>query len=326
MKSFPKATFVCACAIALASSGSGAQPGAAPWPEKAVTIVVPSAPGGASDIIARGFTAYLSKALPGAVTLVDNKAGAGGILGTEFVKKAAPDGYTFLISTNSTHAANVSLYRSLPYDPVRDFEPVGMFGTYGMVLLVRKESEFQTVPQLVEFAKSHPDKISFGYYSSSAQVPAELLKARAKVQYQGAAYKNQPQIITDLIGKHLDFAFLDTLSADAALQNDRLRAIAVTTPKRLPSLPDMPTVAEAYPGYEVLGWFGLTAPAKTPQVIIDRMNKLMQDALADPTFKKTLESRRLNISPMTPNQLRKFIVEDIARWSGWVTTANIERQ
>lgn len=296
------------------------------WPAKPVTIIVPSAAGGAADFVARTFAKYLSAEVPGAVTLVDDKPGAGGIVGTEAAKNAAPDGHTFLLSTNSTHAANVSLYRNLRYDPQSDFAPVGMFGTFGAVLIVPRDSAFQTVSDLVARAQAAPGALSYGYYSSSSQVPAELLRARAAVEYTGASYRNITQIMTDLAGQQLHFAFVDALSAAPALQSDRLRPIAVTTPARLESLPGVPTVAETYPGFEMQGWLGLTAPAGTPQAIVDRVSDLVMKASADPEVRQALAGRGLNVEPMPAAKLKNFIAEDIARWASWVATAGIQPQ
>ncbi|MCX7201526.1 MAG: tripartite tricarboxylate transporter substrate binding protein [Burkholderiales bacterium] len=299
---------------------------AATWPERAVTIFVPSAPGGAADFTARSFAAFASRVVTGSSFLADNRAGAGGILGTVAAKNAAPDGHAFLLSTNSTHAANLSLYAKPGYDPQKDFEPVGLFGRFGTVLMVRANSPHDTLPKLLEAAKRAPGKLSFGYYSSSSQVPAELLKARAQIDAVGVSYKNITQIITDLIGGQLDFAFLDMLSASPALQNNSLRAIGVSSPSREPTLPNVPPVSDVLPGYAVQGWIGLHAPAGTPRHAIDRMAQLTQQAVADEGFKKSLESRGMMVEGMTPERLKAFVAEDIKRWAEWVKVAGIQPQ
>jgi len=296
------------------------------WPERPITIFVPSAPGGAADFTARTFAAYAARALPGASVLADNRAGAGGILGTIAAKNAAADGYAFLLSTNSTHAANVSLYAKPGYDPQKDFEPVGLFGRFGTVLMVRANSPHDSLPRLLEFARRNPGKLTFGYYSSSSQVPAELLKARAQIDTVGVSYKNITQIITDLIGGQLDFAFLDMLSASPALQNNSLRAIGVSSPLREPTLPGVPAVADVLPGYAVQGWIGLHAPAGTPRAVIDRMAQITQQACADEGFKKALESRGMMVESMTPERMRAFVAEDVKRWAEWVRLAGITPQ
>ena len=181
---------------------------AAGWPEKPVTIIVPSSAGGAADLTARTFAQFLGEKARQTV-IVEDRPGAGGIVGTNASKNAAPDGYTFLLSTNSTHSANQFLYKNLPYDAQKDFAQVGILGTFGTVGVVSPDSPYRTVPELVDYAKKHPGDVFFGYYSSSSQVPSELFKQRAGVNITGAAYKNITQIITDLRGKQIGFAFVD---------------------------------------------------------------------------------------------------------------------
>ncbi len=306
------------------SAGVRAQTGA--WPERPITVFVPSAAGGAADFTGRAWGAFLSRALSGAVVTIDNKAGAGGILGTLAARAAPADGHAFLISTNSTHAANLSLYAKPGYDPQKDFDPVGMFGKFGTVLMVRSDSRIPTLPALVGFARANPGKLTFGFYSSSSQVPAELLKARAKIDAVGTSYKNITQIITDLAGGQIDFAFLDMLSAAPGLQNPRLKAIAVSAPTREPSLPEVPAVAEWFPGYEVQGWIGLHAPAGVPRAVIERVGAITREAVADPTFKQALESRGMVVGGMTPQALRQFVDADVERWAQWVKLAGIPPQ
>jgi tripartite-type tricarboxylate transporter receptor subunit TctC len=299
---------------------------AGPWPSKPVTIIVPSAAGGAADFIGRTFAQYLTNSVPGSRTVVDNRAGAGGILGTLAAKAAPADGYTFLVSTNSTHAANVSLYRNLRYDPVKDFVQVGMFGTYGSVLLARKDAPYQTLVQFIDHARANPGKLNYGYYSSSSHVPAELFRTRAQLRFTGVSYKAITQVLTDLIGGQLDFAFVDMLSAAPALQNDRLLALAVTTPASLPTLPRVPPVTSALPGYEVQGWFGLSAPAGTPAAVVAEVGQLVRRAVDDAAVRRGLEDRGLTPRAVTGPAFERFVAEDVARWAEWVRLAGIEPQ
>jgi len=302
-----------------------AQP-AQPWPNKPISIVVPSAAGGAADFVGRTFGHFLSGALPGSSVVVDDRPGAGGILGTQYVKAAQPDGYTFLVSTNSTHAANVSLYRNLKYDPVKDFAQVGLLGTYASVLVVRKDAPYKTLGEFIEFARAQPGKLNYGYYSSSSQVPAELFRTMAKLQFTGASYKAITQVLTDLMGGQLDFVFIDTLSASPALQNDRLRALAVTSGRPLNSLPHVPPVSTTFPGYEVLGWFGLSAPAGTPKSVVEKMASLVRGATEDAAFRRSVEERGLTPRAIIGSDFDRFVKEDIARWADWIKLAGIEVQ
>lgn len=292
------------------------------WPTKPIRIIVPSAPGGAADFAARTFGRYLEAQVRQPV-VIENRAGAGGVVGTEAAKNAPADGYSYLLSTNSTHAANVSLFAKLPYDPQKDFDAVGMFGTFATVAMVRQGSALRSIANVVQYARANPGKLTFGYYSSSSQVPPELLRARAGIEMTGASYKNITQIVTDLAGGVVEFAFMDMLSAAPALQSGRMTPIAVTAPGRLASLPNVPAVAETIAGYEVEGWLGLTAPAGTPRAVIERMNSLVAGALADPAIRAALEKQGMNPRTMRADELKAFMAADQKRWAEWVRLAKI---
>ncbi|WP_427305990.1 Bug family tripartite tricarboxylate transporter substrate binding protein [Cupriavidus sp. H39] len=319
-------------ALAATAMAAGIAPGtalaqASPWPNRPIRLLVPSAAGGAADFVARTFASFLQKRLPpNATVVVENRPGAGGIVGTEAAKNAPADGYTFLIASNSTHAANVSLYRRLPYDPVKDFAPVGMFGTFGTILIVPKNGPFMSVPELIRYAKAHPGKMTYGYYSSSSRVPPELLRVRAGLDYTGAPYRNITQIVTDMLGGQIQFAFLDSLSAAPALQNAQLAAIAVTSSQRMRQLAGVPTVAESMQGLEVQGWLGLAAPAGTPEDVVRRMSALVSEAIDDPNVRTALERQGMTPQAMTPAALRAHMVADRSRWAGWVKAAGIEAE
>jgi tripartite-type tricarboxylate transporter receptor subunit TctC len=295
---------------------------AAGWPKQTVTIVVPSSAGGAADLTARTFAQYLSERT-GQNVVVEDKPGAGGIVGTQAASKAAADGYTYLLSTNSTHSANQFLYATLPYDAQKDFVQVGMFGTFGSVGIVAPDAPYRTVPELVEYARAHPGKVFFGYYSSSSQVPAELFKARAKIDVDGAAYKNITQIITDLRGKQIGFAFVDYLTAMGQIQGQGLRAIAVSAPTPNPAWPEVPTMATYYPGYAVEGWLGLSAPSGTPLEIVQQMNAYIRDALADKATADKFRGLGLQPQSMDVAAFDAFVKEDTQRWKEWVDVAGI---
>ncbi len=310
-------------AIAAPILGASSAQAQGEWPTRAVRIIIPSAAGGAADFVGRTLGRFFEGPLRQPV-VVDNRPGAGGITGTEAAKLAPADGYTFLVSTNSTHAANEFLYRRLPYDPVRDYAHVGLLGTYATIAVVPADAPYKSIPALVAHAKANPGRVFFGYYSSSSQVPSALLKARAEIDVTGAAYRNITQIVPDLIGGQIQFAFLDALSAAPALQSGRVVPIAISAARRSPQLPDLPLVSEAIPGFVVEGWFGLTAPAGTPRPVLDRMQALLRDAVADPTVAAALTRQGLTPGFMPGAEMDRFLVDDRARWREWVRIAGIQ--
>ena len=298
---------------------------AAGWPEKPVTIIVPSAAGGAADLTARTFAQYLGEKT-GQTVVVEDRPGAGGIVGTNAAKNAQGDGYTFLLSTNSTHAANQFLYKSLPYDAQKDFRQVGMLGTFGTVGVVSPDSPYRSVPELVAYAKQHPGEVFFGYYSSSSQVPSELFKQRADINITGAAYKNITQIITDLRGKQIGFAFVDYLTAMGQIDGKGLVPIAVTGAQPHVAWPNVPTMASYYPDFVVAGWLGLSAPAGTPPDVVAKMNAHMQAAVKDETTAKKLRALGLTPESMDVARFDAFVHEDTARWKEWIRISGIQPQ
>ncbi|MCA3378773.1 MAG: tripartite tricarboxylate transporter substrate binding protein [Roseomonas sp.] len=295
----------------------------AEWPSRPIRIIIPSAAGGAADFIGRTLGRYLEPHLRQPV-VVDNRPGAGGITGTEAAKQAAPDGYSFLIATNSTHSANQFLYRRLPYDPVQDFSHIGMLGSFATIAVVAADAPFKSIPALIAHARANPGRVFFGYYSSSSQVPAALLKARANLDITGAAYRNITQIVPDLISGQIQFAFLDSLSAAPALQSGRVVPIGVSAARRMPQYPDVPLVSEALPDFVVEGWFGLTAPARTPRPVLDRMQTLLRQAVEDPAVAEALTRQGLSPGFRSAEEMDRFLVADRARWQEWVRIAGIE--
>lgn len=315
------AALLAAAGLCLPAAGSAA----ATWPSKAITIVVPSAAGGAADLSARTLAHFLTGKY-GVNVVVEDKPGAGGIIGTTAVKQAAADGYTFLLSTNSTQSANQFLYKKLPYDAARDFVDVGMLGKFGTVAVVAPSSPIGTLAQLVAQARSKPGKVFFGYYSSSSRVPPELLKHYADIRIEGAAYKNITQILTDLRGGLIQFAFVDYLTAMGQIQGGNLKPIAVTGAKPNPAWPGVATTASAYPGFVVEGWLGLSAPKGTPADIVTKMNQYMKQAIADPATREKYAKLGLQPESMDVAPFQAFVKQDVQRWKEWVKTAQIPPQ
>lgn len=318
-----KARIVMVLAAALAALPAGAQTG--DWPAKPIKIVVPSAAGGAADFLARAFSRHFTQKTSQAV-VVENRPGAGAIIGAQAVKASAPDGYTYLLSGMSTQSANAILYANLPYDPQKDFEEIGMFGTFPMIGMAKKDGPIRNIADLIAAAKANPGKLSFGHHAASALVPSELVKARAGVSATGVPYKNVTQIATDIASGNLDFAFLDALSAMPALKGGLVEPIAVTSPQRFHAFPNVPAVAEALPGLSMVGWLGLSAPAGTPRPILERMNALLREAQAEPTIKAGLEGQGLTVRPVTLDEQKAWVLEDRKNWVEWVRIAKIQRQ
>jgi tripartite-type tricarboxylate transporter receptor subunit TctC len=291
------------------------------WPTKPIRIIGPSAAGGAADFVARTFANYVQP-LIGQPVVVENKPGAGSIIGAQYVKDAKPDGYTFLLSGTSTNVANPFLFASLPYDPVKDFVEVGMFGTYPMVGLVKPGSPLKSVSDII--AQSKAGKVlSYGYYSATSQIPPELIKARTGISVLPVRYKNITQIIVDIAGGVIDYAFLDEMSAISSI-GSMVAAIAVTSPERDANLPGVGAVAEVLPGFDMQTWSGLTAPAGTPAAILSRMSDYIRQVVSDPGVRATMGKHGMTVQYKTPKDAAAFMVEDRKRWSDFVRIANIQ--
>jgi tripartite-type tricarboxylate transporter receptor subunit TctC len=256
--------------LAIASSGTAW----ALYPERTIRIVVPFAPGGGTDVVARMLAQELAKDL-GVSVIIENKPGAGTIIGTQAVAASAPDGYTLLMGTFS-HAVNSSLSANLPYDPHRDFAPVAMIARSFNIVVVNPKSSVRSIADLIAAAKANPDKLTYGTFGvgTSAHLAGELFKDLAKVSLTAVPYKGAAPAITDLIGGQIDVIFTTVASAASLVESGQLRAIAVTSAERSPAFAQLPTVSEAgVPTYTAESWYGLFAPAGTPAEIIDRLNR-----------------------------------------------------
>ena len=252
-----------------------AQPG---FPARPIRIIVPFAPGGSGDITARLLAQHLEKAT-GQAAVADNRPGANGIIGTMAVKTAAPDGYTTLLATTSTHNANPFLVKDLPYDPGRDFAVVSSFGSAGGYVLVPAASPWRKVEDLVEAARAAPGQVFFGHFNATSQVPGLLLNAMAGIQMQAVPYRTIGAAFSDLLGGRLHTIFVDPAAADAFLKAGQVRAIAHTRAGVWAARPGVPAVESVYPGFVFSGFLGLAVPAATPLPVQQRLNELCNDAL-----------------------------------------------
>lgn len=307
----------------LAAGGAAAEG----YPDKPITFVVPFAAGSATDQIARalgnGITAETKQPV-----VIDNKAGASGFIASQQVAKAAPDGYTVLITTNTTHAANEHLFKKLPYDPVKDFSPVTALGKGGQIMVVNPNSPAKTVAEFVALAKKEPGKLSFGSGSSSSRMAGELLQQLAGIKLLHVPYKSNPLAVTDLLGGQIDMMITDTATGLPQVKAGKLRALGVSGAKRSPLAPELPTIAEAgVKGYEMGYWFAAYAPAKTPPAVVNRLNELLVKAAKSEAARTAFyEPSGTEVFTGTPDELVKFQANESQKWGRIVKAAGIEAE
>ena len=294
------------------------------YPSKPISLVVPFGPGSGTDQFARVLAQALGDDLKVPI-VVENKGGAAGFIAAQYVAKAAPDGYTLLTTTNTTQSANEHLFKKLPYDPVKDFAPITLVSTGQMLLLVRPDSPYKTLADLIAAAKKAPGKLSFGAGSSSSQVASELLKQMAHVDALYVPYKSNPLAITDLIGGQIDFMFADAPTALPQVQGGKLRALAASGSKRVAAAPDVPTVAEAgVKGYDMSYWFAIYAPAGTPAAIVNKLNQAFAKATTSEGFKNFMAKTSGEVSLSTPEGLAQFQAADSKKWGQVIRAAGIK--
>lgn len=305
--------------LASLAAGTAALPGAAlaqAFPTRPITIVVPFSAGGTTDILARLVGQYLSTEL-GQPVVVENKAGAGGNIGGQYAAKAAADGYTLFMGTVGTHAINASLYKKMPFDPVKDFAPLTRVANVPNLLVVNPKQPFRTVPEMIAYAKANPGKINFGSpgNGSSPHLSGELFKSMTKVDLTHIPYKGSAPAVTDLLGNQIAIMFDNMPSVIPHVRSGKLHAIAITTSKRSPELPDVPTIAEAgVPGYEAMSWFGMFAPAATPKPVLNKLSGALAKVLANPEVKKKIADQGGEPVNETPAQFATFIKSESAKW------------
>jgi len=308
-------------AILLAASAAHAQP----YPSKPVRIIVPFGPGGSGDITARTFGHYLEREARQPV-VIDNRPGANGIIGTEAVKTAPPDGHTLLLTTNTTHAANVSLYKSLSYDPLKDFENIGLFGTFASVAVVPSESGIRSIAELVAQAKANPGKVFYGYYNSASQMSAELFRLKAGIALTGVSYKAIGNAVSDLLGRQLQVLFMEYVSGSSHIEGGKLIALGVTGPRRHKAWPDVPAINELYPGYELSAYLGLAAPARTPPEIVDALHGWLTRSIGDPEVRNRFDALGMETRVLSRADYRAFMEQERNRWAEHVRAAGIAPQ
>ena len=313
--------------IALTALGFSGMASAQGFPSKPVRIVVPFAAGGVADLTARIVGAELSQSLGQSVT-IENKPGAGGVVAAETVVRAEPDGHTLFLMSNGT-AVTASLFKSLPYDTLKDLAPVSTLGTFDLAVLVPADSPYKTLGELIAYAKSHPGKLNIGSINigSTQNLAAELFKSSADIDAQIVPFKATPELVGALRGKQVD-AGVEILGPTLTqIKSGAFRALAVTGKKRSSMLPEVPTAVEAgVKGFQASSWNALAVPGKTPRAVIDRLNKDIVAALAKPEVKKKLADLNIDADHSTPEEATQLLVSDIKRWGAVIERANIPKQ
>jgi len=320
----PVRRLLLAAALALPVAAVCAQPA---WPAKAITLIVPFAPGGIADITARTVAQSMSKSL-GQAIVIDNRPSAGSIVASQAVANAAPDGYTVLLMSNS-NAVSEGLFKKLPFDSTRDFAPVGTLGFFDLAAFVDNGSRFRSLAEVIAYAKANPGKLTIGTISvgSTQQLAAELFKTTAGIDAVIVPYKGSGAVLTALRAGEIDVGFEILGPFLSQVSGHTLRALAVTSGKRFPALADVPTVQEAgVRGYDVASWNALAVPAKTPRPVIDRLNKAANDALKSPEVRQQLEKLGVRAQGGTPEQMQALLASEIKRWGSVIAAAKIEKQ
>jgi tripartite-type tricarboxylate transporter receptor subunit TctC len=309
------------CALLAASSVH-----AHAWPSKPVRFISPFAPGGGADITSRVIAQKLAEAL-GQQVLVDNRGGAGGMIGVDLGAKAPPDGYTMVLGTIGPIAINPSLYAKMPYDPAKDLVPLSMAGNIFNVLIVHPALAAKTVPQLIALVRSRPGELNYGSSGAGAadHLSAELFQVMTKTKMVHIPYKGGPLAMVDLVSGNLQLMFSTVPTAIGLIRSGKVRAMAITNSKRFPMMPELPTVAEAgLKGFAVDNWCGVFTAAGTPAEITARLNAELVKALALPDVKKRLLENGLDAAGNSPEEFAAYIRAETAKWAGVVRDANVK--
>jgi tripartite-type tricarboxylate transporter receptor subunit TctC len=288
---------------------------------------VPFGAGGIADLSARAVAQGLAEDL-GTQVIVENKPGAGGVVAAGQVAKAEPDGHTLLLMSNGT-AVSAALFRSLPYDTLRDFAPISTLGSFGLAIAVPADSRFASLAELLRFARAQPGRLTVGTIAvgSTQHLAAELFRASAGIDVQIVPFNGTPALITALLGGHVDAAFEIVGPALTQSGGRPLRVLAVTSERRSALLPDTPTVRETVlPGYQVSSWNALAAPARTPAPVVARLNEAVQRALAMPAVARRLRELGVEVQPGTPEALGRLLAGEVRRWAAVIEAARIEKQ
>ena len=288
---------------------------AASFPQKPIRVIAPFPPGSAGDIVPRIIGQYLGDELKQNI-VIENRPGAGGNIAAETVKNGTPDGYTLMLVTVGTHAINKSLYSKLPYDPVKDFAPVVMVGSSPNILVVTPSLAANSVKELVALAKAKPGGLNFSSSGSgtSVHLSGEMLNVLAGVQTVHVPYRGAAEAVTDLMAGRVQFMFATASSGLPFVRSGKVRALAVTSPQRHATLPDVPAMSEAVPGFEVTGWYGFVAPAKTPANIVNKLNAGFVKVLKTKELRERMAAQGIDPLTSTPEEFGAHIRNEVVKW------------
>ena len=310
--------------ISIAALACAAAAAAQQYPTKPIKVISPWSPGGPAEALARVVTTKMSESL-GQPIVIESRGGANGEIGTAAVATSAPDGYTILLSHLGPTAISPALKKSLPYDPVKDFEPISQVVAGPTLLVVRNDLPVKTVKELIDHAKANPGKLSYGSVGigSTTHLAGEMLNMTAGIDTVHVPYKGSTPILVDLMGGRLAFAFVGISGSLAQARAGQIRAIAISTLTRSPSAPDIPAVAETLPGFELNSWYGMMAPAGTPKPIVMQLNQELVRALKMPDVVEWMKQNGLDPAPTTPEEHAAYIKAEIAKWARIVQAARI---
>jgi tripartite-type tricarboxylate transporter receptor subunit TctC len=311
---------IAVCGLALVAAPATAQH----YPARQVTIVVPFGPGSATDSTARVIAQNLQESL-GQPFVIENKAGGGGLIAASSVARAAPDGYTLLVTTNTTHSAAQGLFKNVPYDPIKDFTPVARIGSFPTFIAVNIDLPVGTIGELVAYAKQNPGKLVYGHGNSTGQIVGEALKHRTGANIVRVSYRSNPPAVTDLIGGHIGMMVPDFGLGLPQVKAQKIRALAVPTRERNSQLPDVPTLNETViPGFDLLSWVGMFAPANTPPQVVDLLARELQKMLARPELKARFIDAGAETFWSGPKEFDAYVRSELIKWTTVIKEAGIE--
>ena len=316
----------CVLVLTLCSVAFFAKTAAAAYPDKPIHMIVPFAPGGATDLLARLIAKLLAQE-PGVQVIVENRPGANTILAAGQVARAAPDGYTLFVAAGSTVVLSPLLYKQLPFDAAKDFNMLAILMEMPLIAVVRSETPVKTLPEFIAYAKSKPGGLNFGSpgTGSTLHLGGEMLKQEGGFNATHAAYKVSAQAMMDVLGGQLDFMMSDYSMAAGEMANGRLRALAVSSEQRLPKLPEIPTVAEFFPGFRAIVWYGLVVPKETPEPVATKIKAMTDKVLATNEFKEgMLKIGVVPVGPMPYAEVQQYLAAEYKRWGDLIRARNIK--